>query len=97
MIETAPPFSIPFLQYILQRPQQQILIQVDKDHYRKAAYIMLMGHRFEIEILRNGTVSVTVFDIKEETDIAMQLYDNKPGKPREAVHKLIDEAFSLIN
>lgn len=85
---------IPFTQYL--RPDgRRILVKVERppEIEAKAQAILDAGFVFECEILRNGHVSFTISDPKEEEDVAIELCVNDP-LVSVAIDKLITE-FNL--
>lgn len=68
----------------------------DPELKRKADAIVAAGHRFEIEQLRDGTISITIFSLNLEEDVAIELSPNGPQLP-DAVEKLINHFYPRIN
>lgn len=70
--------EVEFIRYSLpngRRSFEQFL--TTKAVHEAATRIINRGYRFEIEILRNGTVSATITD--DEADHAHALHSNGPG------------------
>jgi len=84
--------TIRFTQYL--RPdgrQRTVYFECDNPEVTaKAKDIERRGFIFECEELMNGMVSLTINDLHEEEDLAMELVMNGPGVPG-AVEKLVKE------
>lgn len=82
----APPplvkYQIVFTQYL--RPngrRQETTIAVEPETAERAAMILSLGFVFEIEVLMNGMISMTIGDPKEEVDVAQEICANSPVVP----------------
>jgi hypothetical protein len=69
--------------------KQIIIITVPEEYEARAKELTDAGYKFEIEVLRNGVVSMECCD--EEDCLSMQLVDNGPKVP-DMVKVLVDEA-----
>jgi hypothetical protein len=82
--------AIPFTQFL--RPngaQRQVTIDLDDETETMAQAILAKGFKFEIEELRNGMVSATVADPKEDRDVMFAKFvPNGPEVP-EAIKTMI--------
>jgi len=91
-------YYIPFMQYV--RPNGKRIAQVYATSNMMLAYmasdIIGCGMRFECEVLTTGRVSVTVFDIMEEADIAIEVCKNDGIELRPAIDRLIRTAHAIL-
>ena len=90
---------IEFTQYILPNGRKkQLFIHATKEYVEKSKAIIEDGNRFEIEVLRNGTVSgtvsMTIFNMELEEDINIELCFNETDFQTH-LHKLIDSYKGL--
>ena len=87
--------TIEFTQYILPNGRKkQLFIHATKEYVEKSKAIIEDGNRFEIEVLRNGTVSMTIFNMELEEDINIELCFNETDFQTH-LHKLIDSYKGL--
>jgi hypothetical protein len=83
---------IPFTEYRLPHGRRfETGIDCPDDVAASAQQVIDAGHRFECEILRTGQVSLTVFNLEDEEDVAIRVVPNGPGI-KEAVASLVAEA-----
>lgn len=91
-------YYIPFLQYV--RPNGKRVAQVYPTPNSMLAYmakdIIGCGMRFECEVLVTGRVSVTVFDILEEFDLAIEICKNDGTELPAAIDRLIRTAHAIL-
>lgn len=84
--------GIPFTQYLLPNGRKiPVTIARPVEVYEKAMKIMNAGYRFEVELLTNGMVSMTISD--DEADYAIEVVSNGPEVPK-AVDRMINQ-FAL--
>lgn len=86
--------SIEFIQYL--RPDgrpRSVTIDRPVPVERKAREIQGRGCRFEIEVLTTGEVSMSIFDIEEEEDVAGKIVSNDE-KIKGAVDRMIEDYYS---
>lgn len=91
-------YYIPFLQYV--RPNGKRIAQVYATPNLMLAYMAIdiigCGMRFECEVLVTGRVSITVFDILEEFDVAIEVCKNDGIELRPAIDRLIRTAHAIL-
>jgi hypothetical protein len=86
--------TIPFTQY--RRPhgeKRQQFFDCDESLANKAQAIIERGYCFEVEVLMNGIVSLTISNGKE--DVAIELSPNGPEIPG-AVERLVENFFDNL-
>ena len=86
--------TIPFTQY--RRPngeKRQQFFDCDESLANKAQTIIDKGYCFEVEVLMNGIVSLTISDGEE--DVAIELSENGPEIPG-VVERLVENFFDNI-
>jgi hypothetical protein len=87
--------TIEFTQYILPNGRKkQLFIHATKEYVEKSKAIIEEGNRFEIEVLRTGAVSMTIFNMELEEDINIELCFNETDFQTH-LHKLIDSYKGL--
>lgn len=81
MVETiVQELNIPFTQYLLPSGRKvAISIERSKDIYDKAVDIIKAGYRFEIEMLTNGLIHMTITDNDDDQDC--EIVNNGPEVP----------------
>ena len=68
---------IEFTQYVLPNGRRkQIFLNAPREYVEKSKAIINNGNRFEIEVLREGTVSMTIFNEELEEDTNIELCFN---------------------
>lgn len=83
--------AIPFTQYLLPHGRKrEVSINRPKDVYDKAMDIIKNGFCFEIEILNNGLVSMTITD--DDGDQDYEIVSNGPEVPM-AVDRMITRFY----
>ena len=96
--ETMSPMgTIPFTQYL--RPdgrKTRVYVKRPMPIAARAQLIIEKGHRFECEMLQTGDVSVTVFDLDKEEDVAIRICANGP-EVLDAVDSIIEELTDVTN
>lgn len=76
-----------FTQYMFPTGEKrEVVTDVPDAVYERAQQIIAMGYRFEIEVLANGFVSITISD--DDDDYAHRIVPNGPPVPL-AVEDLI--------
>ena len=86
-------YHIPFTQYLLPdgRKKQIYFATTDQELIDKAQLLLSHGLLFEAEVLRNGMVSLTIFDTESDIgDVAIELCNNG-NQVLDAVKMLIME------
>jgi hypothetical protein len=89
---TEPPNRIPFTQFL--RPdgrRMDVSVERPPEVYALAMGLVANGYRFEIEELRDGTVSMDCSRPEDDGPVAMELCRNGPEVP-DAVDRLVRAA-----
>ena len=82
-----------FTQYILPHGRKTLqYFECDDEILKKYEFIKKKGMRFEVEILTNGEVSLTIFNVETEVDEFIELCSNGPVV-REAISRLVDAGY----
>jgi hypothetical protein len=94
-------YHIPFTQYLLPDGRKRdVTIVRPKEIYDKAMDIVKAGHRFEAEVLTTGMVSLTIFNLQKQEDVAIKVVSNGP-EVQEAIDRMItrfhEEALSNVS
>jgi hypothetical protein len=85
--------DIPFTQYLLpDGRKKEVVISRPQGIYDKAMAIIAAGYCFEIEILNNGLIHMTVSDKKKEEDLTCEVVPNGPEVPV-AVDRMIKRFY----
>lgn len=86
--------AIPFTQFLRPNGRQiPVTIDLDEETERMAQAILARGLKFEIEELRNGMISATVADPKEDRDLMFAKFvPNGPEVP-EAIKAMIHKFY----
>ncbi len=82
--------DIEFTQYMLPDGRNRpVRVNVPQPVFEKAQDIIASGHRFECEMLNDmKTISVTIHNIEDEEDVAIEVVPNGPGVT-EAIDRMI--------
>jgi hypothetical protein len=73
-------YAIPFTQYLLPNGRKiDVSIERPKDIYDKAMDIIKAGYRFEVEMLTNGLIHMTITDDDDDQD--GEVVNNGPEVP----------------
>jgi hypothetical protein len=81
---------IPFTQYLLPDGRTRpTAFDAPDDVAARARAIIAAGHRFECEVLTTGEVSLTIHDVENGEDLAIEVVPNGPEVP-EAVVRLVE-------
>lgn len=96
MTEPTTEYLIPFRVYTLPNGRQsdESFPADCKATYDMAQDVINAGYRFEGEVLRTGQVSLTVHDIEEEMDVAIEICANGPAV-RDAIRKLVIDGHKI--